>query len=449
MEVEPWEALDLDDSDLPALLRPCKRRRSTSPTTAAASTNPLSRSPSSKTPEEIHLEERQQQPLPSTSLRRTIPGPAGAVQAAILHKNIDRGNQSFTNFSGDNGGDFNTSHRNNEVVSTQDYIRRAMEDTAEFDDDFNSHSWVSAIQCLGAENGRVQSMPINSIKKCLNAGKVAQVVAVIKSCTPNGLGGLMVLLKDPTGTVGASIHHKVLSESEFAKNLTIGAVLILREVAIFAPARSAHYLNITLKNLVKVFSQNSGSTTKLNNSAYSIQYAEPGYCGKAKTMEKMSIVQNVPAEDIDKRQRTRKAENLHNISVIQRRNLSTRSVQSENRASINVRTAQRGHINLGQDTCTKISEDIIKTRITTADHQKFVNGSNNSKKGGNSKGSLNGTDNMADSVTKSIVEDIQGSNEAQMQKQAQPPMLRASVPEWTDEQLDELFAADEDDSSLF
>ncbi|KAI3472783.1 hypothetical protein Pfo_031081, partial [Paulownia fortunei] len=149
MEVEPWEALDLDDSDLPSLLRPCKRRRSTSPTTTVAAANPLSQSPSCQPSEENHPEQLQQQPPPSTSRRRTIPGPAGAVQAAMLRKDLDRENQSFSNYRENNGEDFNGNRHSNGVISTQDYIRRAMEDTAEFDDDFTRQPWLSALQFLG------------------------------------------------------------------------------------------------------------------------------------------------------------------------------------------------------------------------------------------------------------------------------------------------------------
>lgn len=37
-------------------------------------------------------------------------------------------------------------------------------------------------------------------------------------------------IQDPTGTVGASIHHKVFTESVFAKDITVGSVLLLQKV---------------------------------------------------------------------------------------------------------------------------------------------------------------------------------------------------------------------------
>ncbi|KAL0425319.1 UNVERIFIED_CONTAM: hypothetical protein Sradi_1066700 [Sesamum radiatum] len=323
-----------------------------------------------------------------------------------------------------------------------------MEDTAEFDHDFTGHPWLSALQFLGAEAGVLRSTPITSIKKCLNAGKVVQVVAVVKSCTPNGLGGLMVLLKDPTGTVGASIHHKVLSESEFGKNISTGSVLILQKVAVFAPVRSAHYLNITLKNMVKVFSQDSCSTSKLQGCAYPVQYADPGieYCGEDKTME-MTTVQNVSVEDIEKRQRNREAENLQNFSVIQRQNLFGASLRSKSRATMGESAAWREPKSLNQDACKEVPEQMTGTR-STADHLEFVNGSEKSKTNGNSEGSLlSDTYDMTNSFGKSSCEEIQGTDLVGMQRQ--PQISKTSLPEWTDEQLDELFAGDGDDGSVF
>ncbi|KAL6552507.1 hypothetical protein OROHE_007871 [Orobanche hederae] len=438
MEAGPWEALDLDDSDLPSLLRPCKRRRPASPITTAA--NPLSQLTSTQSPER-HFHKQQRQPPPGTAHSRSIPGPAGAVQAAMLRKDLDRENQNFTNCQMESGEGFNGNHPCEWIIPTQDYIMRAMEDTADFDDDFSLQPWISALQFLGANDGYGRSTPVSSIKKCLNGDKVAKVVAVIKSCTPNGLGGLIVSLKDPTGTVGASIHHKVLSDNEFGKNLTVGSVLILRKVAVFSPAKSAHYLNITLRNLVKVivvlqiFCQNGASASKLIDSAHLIQHADPGIenCEKAKTMENMSTMQNVTIEDIEKTQHPRETENFQNLSVIQRQqNLSCKSVQSTDSTSTCISASRRELIN--------------RTRVTGG-NQEFVEGGDMGAKEARLEVSLSETNNMKESVIKSSGQEIQGTNAVQMQSQL--PKTKASMPQWTDEQLDELFACDDDDDSLF
>ncbi|KAH6825784.1 nuclear localized protein [Perilla frutescens var. hirtella] len=435
MEMEPWEALDLDDSDLPSLLRPCKQRRSKSPaTTTAAAENSLSQPPPSQPPLENHAQQLQQPLPPSSSGRVAIPGPAGAVHAAMLRKNLDYENNNYSNHQTGNDG----------VLSTQEYIRKAMDDTAEFDDDFSRHPWLSALQFLGAEDGLIPTTPINSIKKCCNGDKVVQVVAVVKSCTPNGLGGLSVSLKDPTGTIGATIHHKVLSQSEFGKELTIGAVLILQEVAIFAPVKSAHYLNVTLRNVAKVFCQSKDSASKLYKSAYPVQYADPGSCQKAQAVEKISSVQNVMCDDTERTQSTRTVNSRN--SVIQRLNISTGSTQSNKRDSTNTTVAKRGYNNLSQHAGNEGPEDTIRTRIIGND-QEFVNGTNRGAKGGNLEGNLlKDTDNMTNSLAETTGEIARGTNEVQTQRQ--PLMSKTTPPEWTDEQLDELFVGDEDDLSL-
>jgi hypothetical protein len=72
-------------------------------------------------------------------------------------------------------------------------------------------------------------------------------VAIVKTCTPNGLGDVMVTLKDPTGTIDASVHRKVISESEFGRDIRVGAVVILKQVCCFSLRRQnkSHGFDIT------------------------------------------------------------------------------------------------------------------------------------------------------------------------------------------------------------
>ncbi|GJZ40802.1 hypothetical protein Tco_0587688 [Tanacetum coccineum] len=150
-----------------------------------------------------------------------IPGPAGIVQTAKLRKLVDTRE----------GG-------KESVMSTQEYIRKVIEDVGE-DDDFTRAPWLSAINYVNVDGG---------------------IVTVIKSCTPNALGDLTVTLKDLSGTISGTIHYKVLTEERFAKATTVGAALILRNVSVFSPKKSTHhYLNITKKNTVKVFHKEGGS----------------------------------------------------------------------------------------------------------------------------------------------------------------------------------------------
>ncbi|GJU19704.1 hypothetical protein Tco_1153046 [Tanacetum coccineum] len=86
------------------------------------------------------------------------------------------------------------------VMSTQEYMKKVVEDLGE-DEDFKS--------------GR---------------GKLDQVVVIVKSCSPNAIGDLTMTMK-------------ALS----------GAALILANVSVFYPKPSMHYLNIIIRNVVKVF----------------------------------------------------------------------------------------------------------------------------------------------------------------------------------------------------
>ncbi|KAK7358126.1 hypothetical protein VNO77_00047 [Canavalia gladiata] len=208
MDLEPWEALDVDDSDLSTFLRPCKRR-SDSNSSSSSSSSAL------------------------------IPGPAGAVQAAMMNRSHD------------------------DPLPTQEFLRRVVQNGDQSDRDFNTNPWLCALQFVRSQ-GTVDGddvahcTPLSSIKKHPNVERVAQVVAVIKSCTPNGFGDMMVTLKDPTSTVNASVHRKVFTEGEFGKDITADSVLVLQKVAAFSPTPSTCYLNITLHNIVKVFSKDSG-----------------------------------------------------------------------------------------------------------------------------------------------------------------------------------------------
>ncbi|GAB2265201.1 hypothetical protein Dimus_000269 [Dionaea muscipula] len=275
--MESWEALDLDDSDLSSLLRPCKRRCQPISLTQFSNSPPLFQSlsfqkfpsepplavthdnsqsldastslhpspwalpsPSSSSSPPPPQQQKEAEPLlPQLSKsHHLIPGAAGAIQAAMHRRDGDR-------------NDF--SHMNAEI-STQEYIRRVEEDQGE---EFMHEPWLSAINFLEQE-GMTKNTPLSEVKKCVDACKIDQVVAIIKSCSQNGFGDLMVMLKDPSDTIGASIHHKVLNEKEYRRDIAVGSVLILQKVAVFSPSRASWYVNVTLNNVVKVFKPVNG-----------------------------------------------------------------------------------------------------------------------------------------------------------------------------------------------
>lgn len=143
-------------------------------------------------------------------------------------------------------------------------------------------------------------------------------------------------------------------------------------------------------------------------------------------------MQNVRHEDNTEKRQCSRIGNSPKRGATQRQNIFTESTQSSNVGSTNnVISAQWEHINLSQHTGNGIA----------GEQEKIVKGSKKDV----SERSAN-TDNMDVCLTKCRDEDIQGSCEViEMQR-----ISKACLPQWTDEQLDQLFAGDdEDDASLF
>ncbi|GKD15972.1 GPCR kinase [Tanacetum coccineum] len=130
-------------------------------------------------------------------------------------------------------------------------IKQLIEDVGE-DDDFNSRAWVNVTNYVEAFGGNVTGC-LGDIDNFLKKGKLDQVVAIVKSCSPNVLGDLNVTMKDLLGTIAGTIHHKVIGEGGYGKDITVGVAMILSNVSVFTPKPSHHYLNITMKNVVEVF----------------------------------------------------------------------------------------------------------------------------------------------------------------------------------------------------
>ncbi|GKB99612.1 transposase, MuDR, MULE transposase domain protein [Tanacetum coccineum] len=141
--------------------------------------------------------------------------------------------------------------QNGALMSTQEYMQKDVEDVGE-DANFNSGAWVSATNYVNAFGGTIIGC-LGDIDNFLKKGKLEQVVAIVKSCSPNALGDLNVTLKDLSGTVPGTIHYKVLHVSSYEKDITVGAAMILVNVSVFTPKPSKHYLNITKRNVVEVF----------------------------------------------------------------------------------------------------------------------------------------------------------------------------------------------------
>ncbi|PPD83698.1 hypothetical protein GOBAR_DD19381 [Gossypium barbadense] len=432
----PWETLDIDDCGLPSLLRPCNHKplKSTPPfPLISQSLSPTSNSS-----------------LPSSP--NLIPGPAGAVQAAMLRK------LHYNN---------NSSCIGEDPVPTQEYIRRAVVDpAAAADDDFSRDPWLFALEFIRREglvdNGGTIGTPLSWIKTEPKLGnrKVAQVVAIIKSCTANGLGDLMVTLKDPTGTIDASIHGKVLVDGRFAKDITVGTVLILQKVSVFSPMCSARYLNITLNNVVKALCFNGGRKlsnmhakaipkdteplSELNHTSRVISTAN-GIGNTKETWNQQKVSSLSPDRNANI------MDNLGQTGYMRRRVLNDNGNEADatlgSRCCVNGRNrSQNGSAGKEPSTSQVITNGMEKAALLAG-----INGLEENVVVKKQPGSQNvvGRDNHLKSKQSSGDPNLFGiANERESvtidadKERRDVPISRGSLPQWTDEQLDELCSFD-------
>ncbi|GJX21655.1 hypothetical protein Tco_0226100 [Tanacetum coccineum] len=233
-ENEPWEySLDIDDSDL-HLTPVVRSSSSTHVEPSSYTTNPVTIIPGPSGFVQLSSSTRVEPSTSTLNPVRIIPGPAGLVQQARLLKEKV--------FILDPDG---------ALMSTQQYMDKVVEDVGE-DDDFKSAAWLSATNYVNAFGGTVTGC-LGDVDNFLKKGKLEQVVGIVKSCSPNMLGDLNVTLKDLSGTIPGTIHHKVIGKGGYGKDINVGAAMILKNVSVFTPKPSKHYLNITMRNVVEVF----------------------------------------------------------------------------------------------------------------------------------------------------------------------------------------------------
>ncbi|WVZ26342.1 hypothetical protein V8G54_004886 [Vigna mungo] len=118
----------------------------------------------------------------------------------------------------------------------------------------------SSSSLIPGSAGNVQAAIMNRIIAC-----------IVKECFPNGLGDMKLTLKeiinhdivlDPTGTTKTSLHKKVLKDPNFGPHIGLGCVLILNNVRTFSAFPPNYYVNIVLRNVIKVFAADIGPPTK-------------------------------------------------------------------------------------------------------------------------------------------------------------------------------------------
>ncbi|KAJ9542455.1 hypothetical protein OSB04_028961, partial [Centaurea solstitialis] len=431
MEVSWEEALDVDDSDLHSLplLRPCKQQRrhrdqTNPPPTAADLPLPqtLDSSPKSPSqtdnslPQNFNDVSQYESPPPPPPLppSRVIPGPAGIVQAAKLLKTRDNDRVRVLG--------------QEEVMATQEYIRRVVEDPEE-DADFKLTPWLSAMEFCSGDGvwNSVGSAHLGDIKGYLKNGKLDQVVAVVKSCAPNALGDLMVVLKDPTGTVSGTIHHKVVTEGEFGKGSFVGSVLVLHKVSVFSPSRSAHYLNITKRNLVKVFYKDGGSSQQQTFHGCKITDAAPSSGGhfSNKNFTHPSLQ--------DSGQKTPMVRSSFSLERVAERTANGTKTSTTNKQNLQANPI----VSIG--TRNEGNEILKDTNVIGSgeNERRVFDSCKQPTEGGSLSGGLKAGSEFVNDGDKHGVE---GRDAVRVNVEL--AKANGSIPDWTDEQLNELFDGD-------
>nr|GEV65225.1 hypothetical protein [Tanacetum cinerariifolium] len=135
--------------------------------------------------------------------------------------------------------------------TTQLDVTKVVEDVDE-DDDFNSGAWVSTTNYVNVFGGAITGC-LRDIDNFLKKKKLEQVVAIVKSCSPNMLDDLNVTLKDLSDTITEIKHYKVLDVGIYENDITVRAAMILTNVSVFTHKPSQHYLNVTMRNVIEVF----------------------------------------------------------------------------------------------------------------------------------------------------------------------------------------------------
>nr|KYP47549.1 hypothetical protein KK1_030819 [Cajanus cajan] len=92
---------------------------------------------------------------------------------------------------------------------------------------FNSNPWRYAIHYVKSR-GLPEVTTLININH--NLERVPTVVAFVEYMTPTGQGNYTINLKDPTATIGASLHYKVKQHQQYGEDIVVGCVLILKQV---------------------------------------------------------------------------------------------------------------------------------------------------------------------------------------------------------------------------
>ncbi|BAT84552.1 hypothetical protein VIGAN_04196400 [Vigna angularis var. angularis] len=97
---------------------------------------------------------------------------------------------------------------------------------------------------------------------------------------------VVMCCQDQSISLSASVHNKVLLHPEFGPDIGVGAVLLLQSVGALSPFGRIYYLNITVRNVVKVFKADIGPPTEELLNASSRPVIRPNPCAEHNNKDK-------------------------------------------------------------------------------------------------------------------------------------------------------------------
>eukprot|EP00047_Mylnosiga_fluctuans_P019054 m.78105 g.78105 ORF g.78105 m.78105 type:complete len:629 (-) comp7949_c0_seq2:244-2130(-) len=120
--------------------------------------------------------------------------------------------------------------------------------------DFSGPAWAAMMAALDAPAGEEEySMlggSIGAVRRGIH-GKIPHLVVMIKQIKTTDTDASAIFV-DPSGEIRGTIHQRAV-DLFTADEMAVGAVLVLRQVSVFAPSPRSLHLNVTPDNVVQLF----------------------------------------------------------------------------------------------------------------------------------------------------------------------------------------------------
>lgn len=190
----------------------------------------------------------------ATRVKRKFPGPAGVLPKLAPGQSIDQ----IKLPSPSPLPPYFTPRRRVMVPVTNTLDTSLEDDTL----DFTRGPWVAMTTELELDSAQshddlsqynIAAMLKKANKRRLKKGKIPYLKVLLKTITHSGISATAVV-KDPTGEMLGTFHCQVIKDHK--DDLVPGCGLILRQVSVLTPSPRRHYLNITLDNIVRLYSLN-------------------------------------------------------------------------------------------------------------------------------------------------------------------------------------------------